>query len=408
MIHDSAGKRRASVSRRAAEWVESKLKGIRLFFKDIATSGILTLFGFLGALVLVAAIFVFVAEKTGGDTGFQNLFDGIWWAVVTVATVGYGDKYPVTVLGRLLAIATILTSIVLTALISGTVASIFVERRIREGKGLQDLKLKNQLIICGWNPNAEAILRDLESVEGSGGFAVVLVNWMEVEAFDAAKARFPSLDLRFVRGDFTQEAVLKRASIKTAVACVIVPDSSGDNSFANADERTILGCLAVRSDNPDISVSAEILRPESEQHLRRAKVENIVINGEFSGYVLSAASVSKGLPRAARALLSPGPGPRLKEAPLPAALVGKTFAEASTWFIANGKGVLVGLLSEQKGVSLDDLLSDNTSAIDTFIKRKFMEAEVDLAAAASAGSAVHLAPKSDHIIAEGDLAFVIG
>ncbi|HET7838327.1 MAG TPA: hypothetical protein VFL04_01120, partial [Rectinemataceae bacterium] len=189
---------------------------------------------------------------------------------------------------------------------------------------------------------------------------------------------------------------------------VIVPDSSGDNSFANADERTILGCLAVRSDNPELSVSAEILRPESEQHLKRAKVENIVINGEFSGYVLSAASVSKGLPRAARALLSPGTGPRLREASLPPALVGKTFAEASSWFVANGKGVLVGLLSERKGVSLDDLLSDNSSAIDTFIKRKFMEAEVDLAAAASAGSAVHLAPGPDHLIAEGDLAFVIG
>jgi voltage-gated potassium channel len=358
--------------------------------------------------VLLSAILVFIAENTGGDTAFKSLFDGIWWAVVTVATVGYGDKYPITVLGRILGIATILTSIVLTALISGTVASIFVERRIREGKGLQDLKLKNQLIICGWNPNAEAILRDLESVEGARGTAVVLMNWMEVEAFDAAKARFPALDLRFVRGDFTQEAVLKRASVKTAVACVFVPDSSGDNSFANADERTILGCLAVRSENPDISVSAEILRPESEQHLRRANVENIVINGEFSGYVLSAASVSKGLPRAARALLSPGNGPCLKETAMPASLVGKTFAEASAWFLANGRGVLVGLLSEQKGVSLDDLLSDNTSAIDTFIKRKFMEAEVDLAAAASAGSDVRLAPKPEHPIAEGDLGFVIG
>ncbi|HET7838871.1 MAG TPA: ion channel, partial [Rectinemataceae bacterium] len=229
MIHDRAARRRAGAAAGLATLIESRLRAARLFFRDIAGSGILALFGFLGSLVLVAAVLVFIAEKAGGDSSFKSLFDGIWWAVVTVATVGYGDKYPVTVPGRLLAIATILASIVLTSLISGTVASIFVERRIREGKGLQDLKLKNHLIICGWNPNAEAILRDLEGIEGARGVSVVLVNWMEVEAFDAAKARFPALDLRFVRGDFTQEAVLRRASVKAASACVIVPDSSGDN-----------------------------------------------------------------------------------------------------------------------------------------------------------------------------------
>jgi voltage-gated potassium channel len=406
MHGDASGKKRPRLPDRLLRSAEARLKKIVSINRDIRSSGLFALFIILGALVLGAAIVVFAIERYRGEAMFKSLFDGVWWAVVTVATVGYGDKYPVTTPGRIVAIVTILTSIVLTAMISGTVASIFVERRIREGKGLQELKLKNHFIVCGWNPNVEALLRDLETTDAERG-AVVLINWMEVEAFDAAKARFPSLDLRFVRGDFTQELVLKRASAATARSCVIVPDSSGDNSFANADERTILGCLAVRSVNVDISVSAEILRPESEQHLRRANVDNIVVNGEFSGYVLSSASTSKGLPRAARELLSAGQGPRLREAPLPQSLVGKSFAEASSYFMANKKGVLVGVLSEEKGVSLDDLLSDDSSAIDSFIKRKFLEAEVDLASAASAGTHVRLAPDPDYLIAEGDLAFVI-
>jgi voltage-gated potassium channel len=287
------------------------------------------------------------------------------------------------------------------------VASIFVERRIREGKGLQDLRLKNHLVVCGWNPNAESVLADLASMEAQAAGPIVLVNWMEPEAFDAEKARFPNLDLRFVRGDFAHEAVLKRASAASARACIVVPDSSGGNTLANADERTILCCLAIRSLDPDMDISAEILHPESEQHLARTKVDNIVVGGEYSGFVLSSSSASKGLPRAARRLISSGQGPRLRETPLPSALVGKTFAEASAWFLANGKGVLIGLMSEEKGVSLDDLLGDNSSAIDGFIKRKFIEAEINLAAETSAGSEIRLAPGPDYILREGDLAFII-
>ena len=357
--------------------------------------------------VLLSALIVWLIERRPGQGMFRSFFDGIWWAVVTLATVGYGDKYPITVGGKIAGIAAILSGMVITSLISGTVASIFVERRIREGKGLQDLRLKNHLIICGWNPNAASVLSDLEATEGAKAVPVVLVDWMEAEAFDAEKARFPGLDLRFVRGDFTQEAVLKRASAGSARACVVVPDSTGGNSLNNADERTILACLAIRSLNPDIDVSAEILHPESEQHLSRAKVDNVVVGAEYSGYLLSSACASKGLPRAARCLLTPGCGPRLKETALPSSLVGKTFAEASAWFLSNGRGVLVGVLSEEKGVSLDDILGDGTSAIDGFIKRKFMEAEINLAAETSAGSNVRLAPGADYVMREGDLAFVV-
>ncbi|MBL8965623.1 MAG: NAD-binding protein, partial [Spirochaetaceae bacterium] len=285
-----------------AGWFAARRRDIGELGADVKRSSLPTLFLVFVLAVLAAAFLVWLAERRPGEGMFGRFFDGIWWAIVTIATVGYGDKYPVTDLGRVFAIFLIVAGIVLTSIISGTVASIFVERRIREGKGLQDLRVKNHLVLCGWNPNAEAVLRGLEAAETPGARAVALVNWLEAEAFDALKARFPLLDLRFVRGDFTQDAVLKRAAVASARACVFVPDASGGNSTANADERTILGCLAARSLAPEMPLSAEILRPESEQHLRRAAVDNVVVNGELSGYLLSAGSLQKGLPRAARRL----------------------------------------------------------------------------------------------------------
>lgn len=396
----------AELAKRAKSWTANSRRRLALLTYDVRRSSLPAFFGAFAAAVAVAALAVFAAERGRGGM-FERLFDGVWWAIVTIATVGYGDKYPVTDTGRVFAILLMVAGIVLTALISGAVASIFVDRRIREGKGLQEIRVKNHLIVCGWNPDAESLLKGLESQAESASRPLVLANWLEVEAFDALKARFPGLDLRFVRGDFTQESVLKRAAAKAARSCLFVPDASGGNSTSNADERTILGCLAFRSLNPEATVSAEILRPESEQHLRRAAVENVVVNGELAGYILSAGSVSKGLPRAARSLLSAGEGPRLRESAFPPALVGKSFAEASSWFLQNGKGVLVGLLSEEKGVSLHDLLSDDSSAIDAFIRRKFSEAEIDLEAQMKAGSELKLAPGPDYLIREGDSAFVV-
>jgi voltage-gated potassium channel len=85
------------------------------------------------ALRLVALITVFVVVVSGAvesviDTGdFQSLWDGIWWAVVTVTTVGYGDVYPTTVQGRIVAMVVMLVGIGFLSVLTATIASHFVK-----------------------------------------------------------------------------------------------------------------------------------------------------------------------------------------------------------------------------------------------------------------------------------------
>jgi voltage-gated potassium channel len=83
------------------------------------------------ALRLVALITVFVvsgAVESVVDTGdFHSLWDGIWWAVVTVTTVGYGDMYPTTVQGRIVAMVVMLVGIGFLSVLTATIASHFVK-----------------------------------------------------------------------------------------------------------------------------------------------------------------------------------------------------------------------------------------------------------------------------------------
>jgi len=240
------------------------------------------------------------------------------------------------------------------------------------------------------------------------GSAVILVNGMEPEKFDAVKVAHPRLDLRFVRGDHTQEPILRKASAHLARACLLLPDQTGGNGEANADERTILCALAVKAMARDVVVRATILKAESEPHLRRADVDDVVLHGEFTGYLLSASEDGAGLPDVARELFTAESSCRLRQSSMPPSLVGRSFTEASDWFLRNGRGVLVGVLSREKPVTLDDLLSDDSGAIDAFIKRKFEEAAVDLGDDGSPAGKARLAPGPQYLIGPSDAAFVIG
>ena len=55
--------------------------------------------GSMGLIVFIGSLAVLDAER-GGSGPIQNFGDALWWALVTVATVGYGDMYPVTTEGR--------------------------------------------------------------------------------------------------------------------------------------------------------------------------------------------------------------------------------------------------------------------------------------------------------------------
>ena len=77
-------------------------------------------------LAYVAAVQVTISERGVEGSNIKNFGDGLWWAVTTVTTVGYGDRFPVTTEGRLLAVLLMLAGISLVGVITASIASWFV------------------------------------------------------------------------------------------------------------------------------------------------------------------------------------------------------------------------------------------------------------------------------------------
>lgn len=77
----------------------------------------------------IAGLAVTDAERLAPGGNIKDVWEGWWWAFITMATVGYGDVYPVTIEGRLVAVALVVTGIALVGTLTAYIASWFAEAR---------------------------------------------------------------------------------------------------------------------------------------------------------------------------------------------------------------------------------------------------------------------------------------
>lgn len=115
------------------------------FFRSLDLLHFLWVVGGLMLLWLIAGASIWLLERHHNKTMFggkasEGLGHGIWWAAVTMTTVGYGDKAPVTVGGRAIAVIWMFASIVLVSSFTASIsASLTADRLVGKVRGAQDL-----------------------------------------------------------------------------------------------------------------------------------------------------------------------------------------------------------------------------------------------------------------------------
>ncbi|MFH1009319.1 MAG: ion channel [Candidatus Latescibacterota bacterium] len=363
------------------------------------------------ALLLLGVMFVggatvgIIEHATGARDQFDSLSDAVWWALVTISTVGYGDKVPVTGWGRILTGVLIFAGMACVSILTATIASVMTARRIKEGRGLEQIKFKGHTVICGWNRHVERVIEGIIQSTAQE-MDMVLVNEMPEEINSEILFKFRDTSIKYVRGDFVQESVLRRANLSEANAAIILADER-EGQQGKADDRTILATLTIKSIEPDVKVCAELLDAENEQHLRRADADEVITNGAYSGFLLANAAVAPGLTKAVQELLTYDLGNKFWCVPIPPYYVDRTFGELSGYFRKTHRAILIGLVREERGIGLDDILTDDYSSIDQFIREQFEEAGKN--GATEVGGRTHLSmnPEDEAPISEQDKAIVI-
>jgi voltage-gated potassium channel len=121
---------------------------------------------FASVVVFVSSILVYVMEANNPNSPINTLFDALYWSVVTISTVGYGDVTAVTIEGRIVAIFVIIAGISVLAFTTSIVVSAFTEKldEIKEIKTVDDIrKLKYFYLICGYEGVAQEVATKLKN-----------------------------------------------------------------------------------------------------------------------------------------------------------------------------------------------------------------------------------------------------
>ena len=325
-------------------------------------------------VILLAGAIGFTLVEPSEGPWYDRFGRAFWWGLVTLTTVGYGDIVPVTLPGRVVGVGLMVIGFISLSLVTATVASVFIERKFRQERGLEAVKATQQILLLGWPEDAEVLLDQLLK-RLPHTIPVVLINKVPPEQMETVKERFPDRPLFFLRGDYSREDILLKANVREALKAIILADRQPGETAAQVDQRTLFTALTLKALHAKIRILAELLRPENRAYLERAGAEEVLIRGQYDSSLLAGAIASPAVFRIYTSLLL-GDGQALWDVEIPGPFHGRPLSEFAAHLREEFQGILIGLYTEGRAVSLEELLSDEPSAIDDFIRRKFAETKM--------------------------------
>ena len=291
----------------------------------------------------VLMLIIFLSEQKT-NSAINTLFDAIWYTLVTITTVGYGDITPLSILGRTSAMILLLAGVALFGALSGKFASFLFDRQQKKDRGLLKMnKIKNHFLICGWKPNFERILEGILLANPEiPPEKIILLNNSSQNEMEKIKADSRFKNINYIHGDFTDEDTLLKSQIKTAERTLILADNSENFSSLETDSRTVLAVITIKNLNPKIYCVAEIIDSKFEKHLSLAHCDEIILSADYGQNLLIQASSGKGMSHILRELISEESDSGILICDIPQKFVGNNYGEFR--LSLKTSDILIGLL----------------------------------------------------------------
>jgi len=311
----------------------------------VRTSAMFKIFLFFLGVFFTSSLAIYFIEHPSNPQ-FGSYFDSLYFMMVTVATVGYGDKVPVTTSGRLVAMLMMVFGVAILGTVTGRIASFLMERQMKEENGLLGFeRLHDHFVICGWKREMNYVVREILANHPTlDSTMIVLVNKASHEDIDTLRNDPLVKGFHYVHGDFIEERDLVRAGVRTASRVLVLSDYLTEGNLQQIDSKTVMAVMTIKTLNKSAYVCAEILDTKFEKYLQISHCDEILLSRQFSRSMLAFASVGVGMSHIVRALLTRENGALLSTVALPPDFVGKKYADICGWVAGETGGVCIGLL----------------------------------------------------------------
>ena len=323
------------------------------------------LFKVIAGLITIWILGAFIISIIEPDQ-FEKLTDSFWWTIVTMTTVGYGDLAPETFGGRILAMIIMFFGIILIAVVTGTISSIFTTRRIMESKGLGEITLKNHTLVCGWSNNIHHLLDTLTKNNSLDN--IVIINEQSENDINNIISNNKNVNIQFIRGDFTLDSTLNNANASEADNAIILNDEKLIN-----DEKIILATLSLKKISPKIKVVAQLNDQDKISFLKRANVDVVLTNHSFESFMTTSHIINPSVAHALENIIDKDSKNNIHNRTIPEEFIGKTFFDLFNYFYKNKQEICIGTFIHEENISIAEFLSSDATALDKLIEKKLKE-----------------------------------
>ncbi len=244
--------------------------------------------GLIIYVIMVVLLVYFEKDSTQANiTTFQN---AIWYSIVTLTTVGYGDYYPVTVYGRVIGFIWVLLSLGLYGLLIGQITNLMATLKENKRLGYSGTSFNNHAVIIGWNEFSKLVT---DQLVGVGKEVAIITN--KKDDVDNINEKYKSKNIFTLFTDFDNFDLLKKVNIQES-----------STVFINLEDDTekLVYVLNLKKYYNDLEFVVTLENPDLKNTFISAGVSNALSSYEISSKLLASYMFERDVAAYSEAIMS--------------------------------------------------------------------------------------------------------